>query len=333
MKKIIVTGGAGYIGSHMVLQLLEYGYTPIIIDNFSTSSTYNIDKIKVKFNTDIKIYNKNILDNLDDVDSTDVSGIIHFAALKSVAESIDSPFEYYKNNVAGTINLVNFAKERSIKNFVFSSSSAVYGDAKEIPVKEETTKIPLSPYAKTKLYSEEILKDCAKAYGLNTVALRYFNVAGNVADGSIGDLNKTPVAIIPALITAYLGYTKSDLKVFGNDYPTRDGTAIRDYIHVNDLCDAHLKALEFLDSNTGSFEFNLGSKNGVSILELITTFEKITNQKLNYQIFPRREGDIVVSIADSSRAQSMLNWEPKESLESILESSLLWYKTGFIDLD
>lgn len=327
--KIIVTGGAGYIGSHMVLLLIQNGHIPIVIDNFINSNEYNLNKIKEVTGKDFIIYKKDVLEDLSDIDTNGVNGIMHFAALKAVGESVEKPAEYYKNNVAGTINVVNFALSKGIKNFIFSSTAAVYSEKVEPPFNEESSVYPANPYGWTKYFSERVLQDTAQTGKLNSVALRYFNVAGNQEDGLIGEIAKGPKNLIPSIIVSHLGYRPTNLKIFGNDYPTRDGTAIRDYIHVLDLCEAHLKALEYLQTHSGHFTFNLGSENGATILEVLKTFEKVTNTKLNYEIVDRRPGDIAVSIANPNEAKKVLGWQSKRDLKQMLDSSWKWYKSGF----
>lgn len=327
--KIIITGGAGYIGSHMVLLLIQNGHIPIVIDSFVNSNEYNLNKIKEITSNDFIIYKKDVLEDLSDIDTNDVDAIIHFAALKAVGESVEKPAEYYKNNVAGTINVTNFALSKGIKNLIFSSTAAIYSEQAEPPFNEESPVYPANPYGWTKYLSERVLQDTAQTGRLNSVALRYFNVAGNQEDGLIGEIAKDPKNLIPSIIVSHLGYRPTSLKIFGKDYPTRDGTAIRDYIHVLDLCEAHLKALEYLQDHSGHFTFNLGSKNGSTILEVLKTFEEVTGTKLNYEIVNRRRGDIPVSIADPTAAKKVLNWEAERDLKQMLDSSWKWYKSGF----
>ncbi|WKZ30631.1 MAG: UDP-glucose 4-epimerase GalE [Candidatus Dojkabacteria bacterium] len=328
-KRILVTGGAGYIGSHMVQLLLQQGYSPIVLDNFSTSSRSNLEYIQNESGTTIEIIDKDITSDLSDLALENIDAIIHFAAWKSVTESVEKPLEYYKNNVYGTINLLQWAQKHSVKKFIFSSSSAVYGDVANSPVTEEVQASPLSPYGRSKLYMESVITDFAQATHSNAVILRYFNVAGNAMDGTIGDQTKDPVAVIPAVICSYLGYKPITFQMYGDTFNTRDGSAVRDFIHVLDLVDAHLKALEYLDQKQGAFTFNLGTKSGTTIKELIAALEKATGEPLNYEVVPARPGEIVVSIADSTKAQQELKWTPKYNISDIVESSLKWYRDTF----
>lgn len=331
MKNILITGGAGYIGSHMVHLLLSNGLNPIIVDNFSTSSDKNIKKINELFNKEIEIHSLDLKDweKLSKLKTKEIDSVIHFAALKAVGESVEKPIEYYENNVEGTLNLLKWMKKNNIDKLIFSSTAAVYGMTDKDPVTENHPLNPISPYAKTKMMIEEILQDFHKAYGLNSVILRYFNVAGNIESGEIGDLQKDPQNLIPALIMSHLGLKPFKLKVFGTDYPTRDGTGVRDYIHVIDLVNAHLKGLEYLDQNTGSHIFNLGTGKGTTVLEIIKAFEKVTGEQLEYETAPRREGDVVFSTCDATEAQNKLGWKPERTIEQMIESMWKWYKNCY----
>jgi UDP-glucose 4-epimerase len=329
MKRILVTGGAGYIGSHMVYSLLENGYDPIIVDNFKYSTEQNLNTIEKKFGTKLNIIKKDIRENLDNLNAGNIDAVIHFAALKTVSKSVEKPIECYENNVYGSLNLLKWVRDNNIKKFIFSSTAAVYGDTDSKLIKEDQQLNPKSPYAKSKLFIEEILKDMLKPYELNSVVLRYFNVAGNLDNGEIGDLQSNPQSLIPRLILSHLVYRKDKVKVYGNDYPTRDGTGIRDYIHIMDLVDAHLKALEFLNDNKGNYTFNLGNGEGISVLEVIKSFEKVVGEKLSYEIAPRRSGDIVISTCDATKAAQYLNWVPNRSLEDMIKSMWIWYSNNF----
>lgn len=327
MRKILVSGGAGYIGSHMVKLLLENDYGVTVLDNFSNSSLNNLNKVKELTNKDIEIVDQDLTKAIQ-IDR-DFDAIIHFGALKAVGESVANPLLYYKNNVFGTINLLDFAREKQIKNFIFSSTAAVYGNSAGERVSEEATTNPESPYGWSKLMSEQILRDSFKAFGLNSVVLRYFNVAGNIPDGSIGDEQQNPQNLIPAIIMSYLGYRDLKLQVFGNDYNTKDGTGVRDYIHVLDLVDAHLKALEFLERNSGTEIFNLGTGNGYSVLEIIKTCEKVIGDKIDYEIVERRPGDVATVTTDTSKAFKSLKWGATKNVEDMVQSAWLWYKNNF----
>ena len=326
MKKILVTGGAGYIGSHMVWELIKRGYEPIVVDNFSNSSDRNLTTIEKKTRRKIQTINLDLKGGLNDL-NIHCDAIIHFAALKAVGESVLLPLEYYENNVYGSINLLKLARDNGVKKFIFSSTAAVYGNSKIEQVNEETETNPESPYGRSKLMVEEIIKDCNKAFGLNSCILRYFNVAGNEETGAIGDLQAHPQNLIPAMIMSHLKLIDTKMKVFGNDYPTPDGTGVRDYIHVLDLIDAHIKALEFLETNNGSHIFNLGTGTGLSVLQIIKGFEEVTGEKLDYEIVGRRVGDVATITTDATKAKKLLGWEAKLNVNEMIESMWKWYNT------
>lgn len=331
MKNILVTGGAGYIGSHMVYLLLKNGYNPIIIDNFSNSSDKNIKSLEKIFSKKIEVHNIDLKNQQDllQLQLKDIDAVIHFAALKAVGDSVEKPIEYYENNVSGTINLLKWMKKNSVFKIIFSSTAAVYGMTDEIPLTEEFETNPVSPYAKSKLMVEDILKDSYEAYGINSVILRYFNVAGNLDQGEIGDLQKDPQNLIPALIMSHLGLKTMKLKVFGTDYPTRDGTGVRDYIHVLDLVNAHLKSLEYLQDNVGSHLFNLGTGTGTTVFEIIKAFENVTEEQLDYEIAARRAGDVIFSTCNPSKAKKLLGWKANQSLDQMISSMWNWYKYNY----
>lgn len=326
-KKILVTGGAGYIGSHMVWELINRGYEPIVLDNFSNSTDKNFKIIEEKTGKKIKVIDADLKKGISDLKIEKIDAIVHFAALKAVGESVLKPLEYYENNVYGSINLLKWARDNAVRKFIFSSTAAVYGNPKTNLVNEESETKPESPYGKSKLMMEEIIKDCNKAFGLNSCILRYFNVAGNEESGVIGDLQAHPQNLIPAIIMSHLKLIDTKMKVFGNDYPTRDGTGVRDYIHVLDLIDAHIKALEFLDTNEGSHIYNLGTGKGLTVLEIIKTFEKVTGEKLVYEIVDRRPGDVASITTDSSKAKKELGWEAKLNVDEMIESMWKWYES------
>ncbi len=328
MKNILVTGGAGYIGSHMVYYLLKKNFNVFVLDNFSMADKSRIEKIEEMLGIKVNVIKKDITSNLNNLKFKEkIDSIVHFAAYKSVPESVENPLKYYKNNVCGTLNLIEWALSQGINKIVYSSSSAVYGDSPNIPIVEDEKKDPLSPYAKSKLYTENIFEDTCNLNNLNCVSLRYFNVAGNISSGSFGDNLDTP-AIIPVILKSY--FEKNKLEIYGDDYNTKDGTPIRDFIHVIDLVEAHFKALEFLESNKGFNVFNIGSEVGYTLLELIKTFENVLDDKVNYSIENRKEGDIAVSIANCNKAKDFLNWKSQKSLEDIFKSMLKFYeKQGF----
>ncbi len=329
MKNILVIGGAGYIGSHMVLELLNSGYNPIVLDNFRYSTRQNLEAIEKITGKQIQIIEKDIRDDLSDLNPGDIDAAIHFAALKAVGKSVEKPLECYENNVGGSINVLKYLRDNKVKKIIFSSTAAVYGLNDKNPITEDFPLKPTSPYANSKVFVENIIKDSVAAYGLNAVILRYFNVAGCIDSGEIGDTQINVQNLIPSIMLSHLGIRPTNLKVFGTDYPTKDGTGIRDYIHVMDLVKGHLKALEHLENNDGYFTYNLGSGKGYSVMEIINTFEKVTGEKLNYETVDRRPGDVVEQYCDSSLAKKELGWEAEKNLEDMISSMWKWYKDHF----
>lgn len=329
MKNILVTGGAGYIGSHMVYSLIKNGYIPTVIDSFKTSSRKNISTIEKLLNVKINVIEhdltKPLTQPLKDIKLPKFEAVVHFAALKSVGESVVNPNDYYFNNINSTINVINLMRELEIPKIVFSSTAAVYGNPDSDIVDEDTSTNPISPYGKSKLFCENIIKDATLAYGIKGVILRYFNVCGNLESGEIGNLQTNAENLFSVVIMSHLRLINKDIVVFGNDYKTRDGSGIRDYIHVSDLVDAHLKAFNS-DLKDNFSIFNLGTGNGISVLEVINKFEEVTHEKLNYSIGARREGDIAISTTNNSKAKDYLNWEPHYSLEEMISSMWKWYK-------
>ncbi len=333
-KTILVTGGAGYIGSHTIIELLETtSFNILSIDNYSNSTSTTFDRIeritgKKVFNHAIDICDKTALETIFKNDNS-IVGIIHFAAFKAVGESVENPQKYYHNNINSLLNILDCSVKYNIPNFIFSSSCSVYGNIKELPVKETT---PLgqaeSPYAYTKQVGEEILKDYAKVNPeLQTIALRYFNPVGAHVSGFNGEspLNK-PNNLVP-IITNTAIEKLPQMTIYGDKYPTRDGTCIRDYVHVSDIATAHIKALTYLieNKNKSNFSiFNLGTGNGVSVLEAIAAFEKVSGKKLNYKIGPIREGDVGAIYSDNSLTEKILQWTPKFNLEDMMSSAWKW---------
>lgn len=333
MKTILVTGGAGYIGSHTVVELLNNpDYDVIIVDNFSNSNPEIVNRLFEITKRPIKIYHRDCREQIDDILSIHkVDGIIHFAAYKSVGESVESPIQYYDNNINSLLNMLDTAKYFGIKNFVFSSSCSLYGNVLpgDLPVDEDT---PLSdtesPYAYTKLIGEKILSDVYNSNPeLNIVSLRYFNPVGAHSSGLIGEspINK-PNNIIPVICDSLVN--SEQVTVFGGDYTTRDGTCIRDYVHVTDIANAHVLAIDKMMSNeiTGINTFNLGSESGVSVLELIKTFEEVNKVKINYKIGDRRPGDVVEIYSNSSKIKTKLGWKPKMTIDDMVSSAWKWHK-------
>lgn len=330
--KIIVTGGAGFIGSHTVIELTNNGFEAIIVDDFRNSKPFVIDRIEKITNIRPKNYCIDCCDfkELENVIKTEKpEGIIHFAAYKAVGESVKKPLEYYDNNLNSLINLLKLSSKYKIKNFVFSSSCTVYGNAKIIPVTENTPiQKAVSPYGNTKQIGEDILHDYFSSNKhLNITILRYFNPIGAHPSGLIGELPLgTPNNLIPFITQTAIGIRK-ELTIFGNDYPTIDGSCIRDYIHVVDLANAHIKALkkQIKQKPTMSI-YNVGTGNGTSVFEIVKCFESTTGTKLNYKIGEKREGDVTEIFADNSKIVTELNWKPKYSLEEALNNAWNWEK-------
>ena len=331
MKKILVTGGLGFIGSHTVVELQQAGHEVVIIDNLYNSKIEVLDRIisitGIKpsyFNIDLR----NKIAVKDFFNTNKVDGIIHFAASKAVGESVKNPLLYYENNISTLVYLLQEMKEHQFSNFIFSSSCTVYGQADELPITENAPVKPAeSPYGNTKQIGEEIIKESCKANGLKAIALRYFNPIGAHETAIIGELPLgVPQNLIPFVTQTAAGIRK-ELSVFGDDYPTKDGTAVRDYIHVVDLAKAHIAALERLlnNGNKKDFEvFNVGTGTGSSVLEVIKAFEKVSNTRLNYEIVARREGDITSAYADTTLAKVELGWETEKTLEQALLAAWKW---------
>lgn len=328
MKQILVTGGLGYIGAHTVVALINAGYEVIIVDNLSNSDNVVLEGIQAITSKKPKWY---LVDLKDYVKLEQLFkwhcflGVVHFAAHKAVGESVTEPLKYYKNNLLGLINLLECCEKYNVKNFIFSSSCTVYGQADEMPINENTPlKKPLSPYGKTKQMGETIIEDWIKATGFKGIVLRYFNPIGAHPTLHIGEsIEGEPNNLLPSILNTALGKFQY-VKVYGNDYPTKDGTAIRDYIDVNDLAEAHVKALnQLVETTTSSMMeyYNLGIGKGYSVLEMIQAFEKVVNIKIPYQFCGRRAGDIESAYADYTLAKSQLNWVPTTDLETSLQTA------------
>ena len=330
--KILVTGGLGFIGSHTVVELQNEGFEVIIIDNLLNSSVDVLDGIE-------RITNKRpLLENIDLRDKksvqdffakhNDINGVIHFAASKAVGESVENPLLYYENNINALVYLLQELQAKEKANFIFSSSCTVYGQAETMPITENApVQVAMSPYGNTKQIGEEIISDVAKVSNINAILLRYFNPIGAHPSAEIGELPLgVPQNLVPFITQTAVGLRK-ELSVFGDDYPTPDGTAIRDYIHVVDLAKAHVVALQRL-INRNNLEkvetFNVGTGKGSSVLEVITAFEKVSNQKLPYKIVSRREGDITEAFANTDKANKTLGWQAQSTLEEALESAWKW---------
>jgi len=332
--KILVTGGTGYIGSHTAVELQKKGYDVVIIDNLSNSHAGVIDRIEEITGKKPEFHQFDLIDRDKTAaffaDHSDLDGIIHFAAFKAVGESMTEPLMYYRNNLDSLINILQGMKDNGIKNLVFSSSCTVYGQPDELPVKETSPiKEAWSPYGNTKQMAEQILRFAVEAHGLKTIALRYFNPIGAHDSALIGELPLgVPNNLVPFITQTAIGLRKS-LNVFGSDYDTPDGTAIRDYIHVVDLAKAHVIAVDRMISGKGKSDmeiFNLGTGNGFSVLEVIQSFERVSGQKLNYQIVDRRPGDIEKVWADTSFANDELGWKAEMSLDEMMASAWKWEK-------
>lgn len=333
-KKILVTGGAGYIGSHTVVELINSGYEPVIVDNFSNSEKSVVKGLKEITRQEVTLYegdcnDKIFLSRLFKQEKS-IDGVIHFAAFKAVGESVQEPLKYYFNNINSLIVLLEIMEQNNCHNLVFSSSCTVYGQPDKLPVTEETPKKSAeSPYGNTKKICEDILFDYYKSGGnIKSVALRYFNPVGAHPSGKIGELPLgIPNNLVPYVTQTAAGIRR-ELTIFGNDYNTKDGTCIRDFIHVVDLAKAHVKSLEYLDTlEPNAFDvFNIGTGNGNSVLEVVKTFEKVTGEKLNYKIGNRRSGDIEKVYANVDKAEKVLKWKAELSLEDSLKDAWNWQK-------
>ena len=319
---ILVTGGAGYIGSHTVIELLNAGKEVVIVDNFSNSKPQTLDLIKKITNKTFKFYeidylNKNDLEKV--FEENNIDSVINFAGFKAVGESVEKPIMYYKNNVSGALQLLETMQKYNVKKFIFSSSATVYGEPEKIPLTEECkTGGTTNPYGTSKYFIEQILNDLYKSDSTwNIAILRYFNPVGSHESGLIGEEpNGIPNNLMPYIVRVASGQLK-ELSVFGNDYNTPDGTGVRDYIHVVDLAKGHLKALEKLEKENGIFTYNLGTGKGYSVLEMVETFQRATGKKINYKIVSRRAGDIATCYADTSKANIELNWTANKTLEDM----------------
>ena len=330
--KVLLTGGAGYIGSHTAVELVEAGYDIVIGDNFSNSKPDVIDRLKMILNRDVKLYEIDFTD-YDTVDELfakeNFDAVIHFAGLKAVGESCSIPLEYYRNNIDSTLVLLKIMKKYDVKNIVFSSSATVYGVPKEVPLRENMPTSCTNPYGWTKYMNEQILKDVAKANPqMSVILLRYFNPIGAHESGLIGeDPNGIPNNLMP-YITQVATKKLPLLNVFGNDYPTKDGTGVRDYIHVVDLAKGHVKAIDFSFKNRGVEVFNLGTGKGYSVLDIVNAFEEANGVEVPYIIVERRPGDIAECYADASKAGELLNWHAEKDLVQMCKDSWRWQQNS-----
>ncbi len=318
---ILITGGAGYIGSHTVKELLKTNREIIIFDNLSRGHHEAIP-FGVKFEK-IDILNRDLL--LKALIKYNIDSIIHFAAFAYVEESVRNPELYYRNNVNGSFNLINSAVIAGVKRFIFSSTCSVYGNPNKIPIDETTEVNPINPYAKTKLLVENKIREVSEVTGMKYVILRYFNAAGDSPDGEIGESHDPEPHLIPRVMYSALGKL-NNLKIYGDDYPTKDGTCIRDYIHVTDLANAHLKALEYIENDNESIILNLGTGEGYSVSEIIEKAREITGVDIKAEIDLRREGDPAILVADNKKAKKVLNWNPQFGLKEIIQTAWNWHK-------
>ena len=323
---ILVTGGAGYIGSHTVVELQNAGYDVVVLDNLSNASEKALDRVSKITGKPVKFYKADILDRdaLNDIfDKETIESCIHFAGLKAVGESVVKPWEYYENNIAGTLTLVDVMRKNNVKNIIFSSSATVYGDPAQIPITEECPKGQCTnPYGWTKSMLEQVLTDIQKADPeWNVMLLRYFNPIGAHKSGTIGENpNGIPNNLMPYITQVAVGKLK-ELGVFGNDYDTPDGTGVRDYIHVVDLAKGHVKALKKIEENPGLAIYNLGTGKGYSVLDIVKNFEAATGVKIPYVIKPRRAGDIATCYCDASKAAKELGWKAENCIREMCEDS------------
>ena len=319
--KILIVGGAGYIGSINVKLFLDSNYDVIVVDNLNTGHISSVDKRAKFYQLDIR--DKAKLNKIFKDEKIDA--VVHFAALSLVGDSMKDPLSYFDNNVYGMISLLQAMQEANVNKIVFSSSAATYGEQENMPLTEESSTAPTSVYGETKLMMEKIMKWCDLCIGVKYVSLRYFNAAGASEDGELGEDHNPETHLIPLILQVALN-KRDHISIFGNDYPTRDGTCIRDYIHVEDLALAHIKAIEYLLNGNESNIFNLGSGEGQSVNEMIKTSEKVVNRSIKKEYVNRREGDPAILIASNKKAKEILNWKNTKSLEDIISSAYNFHK-------
>ncbi len=329
---VLVTGGAEYIGSHTVIEILDNGYEVVVVDNLSNSKETSLERVKKITGKTFKFYKNDVcdIDALDNIfKSEKIDSIIHFAGLKAVGESVAKPIEYFDNNLVSTLNLLKTMRKYGCKNIVFSSSATVYGKPKSVPIKEDFELSATNPYGRTKLFIEEILRDVYKADpSMNIALLRYFNPIGAHKSGLIGeDPNGIPNNLMPYITQVAIGKLPR-LRVFGNDYATHDGTGVRDYIHVLDLAHGHLLAIKKLEKNPGLVTYNLGTGKGYSVLDMVNAFIKATGKDIPYEIVERRPGDIDECYADPALAESEIGFKAKYDLEEMCADSWRWQSSN-----
>ncbi len=326
---ILVTGGAGYIGSHTCVELLNKGYEVVVVDNLSTSSSKSLERVEKITGKKLTFYEADLLDKeaIHEIFEKEksIDAVIHFAALKAVGESVQKPLEYYHNNITGTLILCEVMREHKVKNLVFSSSATVYGKPESLPIKEDFPLSTTNPYGATKLMIEGILRDLQHSDPeWNIIVLRYFNPIGAHESGLIGENPKgIPNNLVPYITQVAVGKLAC-LNIYGDDYDTPDGTGVRDYIHVVDLALGHVKAIEKLQEKKGILYYNLGTGQGYSVLQMVESFEKVSGKKINYEIKPRRPGDIAACYADPSKAREELHWEAVRDLETMCKDAWRW---------
>lgn len=321
---ILVTGGAGYIGSHCVLALLKQNYDVVVFDSLDTGHIETIETLS-KFGN--LTFIKGNLQNLEDIENVfkthKIDAVIHFAAFSQVGESVKNPQKYYYNNVFGTLNLLNAMLNHNVKKIVFSSTAATYGEPEYVPIDEKHPQMPINPYGNTKLMVEKIMDDYDKAYGLKSVRLRYFNVAGADKDCNIGEFHEPETHLIPNILKSTFSGGKT-FEMYGQDYDTKDGTCIRDYINIEDLVSAHLLALKYLNDGGETNFFNLGTNDGNSVKEVFGECEKVTGKDIPVKQMPRRAGDPATLVADNTKAKQILNWIPQNNLHKSIQTAYQW---------
>jgi len=317
---ILVTGGAGYIGSHTNLELQKQGYQSVVFDNLSLGHREFVEQNN---------FIEGDLNNLEDIRTVfkkyNIKAVVHFAALSSVAQSVEEPQRYYRANVVNTLNLLDVMSEYGVKNFILSSTAAVYGEPKCVPIREESDVSPINPYGKSKAMIESILQDYERAYGIKSVSLRYFNACGADECGDIGEWHEPETHLIPLVLDVAIG-AREAIHVFGSDYETADGTCVRDYIHVTDLAQAHILALEYLLDGNASNVFNLGNGKGYSVQEIIESVARVTQREIAQVQKPKRVGDPAILIADASKAREILGWEVGYTLDRIIGTAWKWHQ-------
>lgn len=321
-KTVMVAGGAGYIGSHMVYDLIQKGYDVVVVDNLSTGHKAAIDK-KARFyegDTRDRNFMRSVFKQEPNVDT-----VIHMDAFSIVPESVEDPLKYFDNNLIGVIALLEVMKEFGVKKIVFSSTAATYGNPERTPIEEDDRKEPINPYGESKLMMEKIMHWVDQAYGIKFVALRYFNACGAQPDGLIGEDHTHETHLIPNIMKVALGQSKM-FHIFGDDYNTPDGTNVRDYVHILDLADAHILAMKYLDAGNKSDAFNLGSSTGFSVKQILEETRKVTGKEIPADVAPRRAGDPDILVADSTKARKVLGWKPKyDNVHDIIQTAWTWH--------